>query len=254
MQIEVLGCFGGESPECRLTSLLLDEHVALDAGCLSRALSVERQLGVRTVVLSHSHLDHTGCLPFFLDNLVARVEHTVEVYASADTIFAVRRNLFNAATWADFSMLPNHLMPVVRFHEMQDEVPFEVEGLRFTPVPVNHVVPTHGFLIEDDQGAVLWSSDTGPTDRLWQIGNRSADKLRAALIEVSFESELQQIADDSRHLTPSTLRGELHKLEPSVPVLLHHLKPASRERIAREIQAIERPGLGFLTQGETYRF
>jgi ribonuclease BN (tRNA processing enzyme) len=254
MQIEVLGCFGGESPECRLTSLLLDERVALDAGCLSRALAVERQLSVRSVVLSHSHLDHIGCLPFFLDNLMARVEHTVDVYGSADTIFAVRRNLFNAATWADFSMLPNHLVPVMRFHEIKDEVPFEIEGLRFTPISVNHVVPTFGFLIEDERGAVLWSSDTGPTERLWQVGSRATERLRAALVEVSFESELQQIADDSKHLTPTTLRAELAKLDSGAPVLLHHLKPASRERIGREVAEFDRTGLNLLEQGATYRW
>ncbi len=55
MEIEVLGGFGGECLGCRMTCLLIDERLALDAGSLSKALPMERQVGVRSVLLSHSH-------------------------------------------------------------------------------------------------------------------------------------------------------------------------------------------------------
>ncbi len=65
---------------------------------------------------------------------------------------------------------------------------------------------------------------------------------------------MQEIADISLHLTPSTLRTELRKLERPVPVLLHHLKPPCIERIHAEVAALENPALAFLEQGRTYRF
>ena len=46
MKIEVLGSYGGESPDCRMTCLLINDRVALDAGSLTQALSIERQQNV----------------------------------------------------------------------------------------------------------------------------------------------------------------------------------------------------------------
>jgi hypothetical protein len=51
--------------------------------------------------------------------------------------------LFNNATWPDFTRLPDNLLPAVTFHELLDERPLELDGVRFTPIPVDHPVPTH---------------------------------------------------------------------------------------------------------------
>ena len=224
MRIEVLGSYGGESLECRMTCLLIEDSIALDAGSLSQALPIERQVGVRSIVLSHSHMDHTSALPFFIENVYGHSSGAIDIYASSATIYAIRKYLFNNATWPDFTRLPNHLLPAVQFHELQTEVPVEIDGVRFTPIEVDHLVPTHGFLIESGGSAVLWSSDTGPTRRLWEIANRTRN-LQAVCIDTSFDNALQEIADVSLHLTPQTLAEELEKLERDVPILLHHLKP-----------------------------
>ncbi len=253
MQIEILGCHGGETPECRLTSLLVNGTVALDAGCLSQALPMERQAEIRSVLLTHSHFDHTGSLPFLLDNVFGRDDEGLEVCASSATVYAVRKNLFNSSIWPDFSRLPDHLLPALRFFELEAEVPIERGGAKFTPIPVNHAVPTFGFLIEDDEGAVLWSSDTGPTRRIWEVAN-ATPRLQAVFVEVSFDDSLQQLADESLHLTPSTLGRELEKLDVDVPVFLHHLKPAREERIRKEVAALGHGSIDFLEQGKTYDF
>ena len=253
MEIEVLGSYGGESLECRLTCLLIEGRVALDAGSLTQALSIERQVGVRSILLSHSHMDHTSGLPFFIENVYGQSSGAIDLYASEATIYAIRKYLFNNATWPDFTRLPNHLLPAVRFHEIRSGVPVEIEGVRFTPIPVDHLVPTHGFLIEKDGVAVLWSSDTGPTERLWEVANRTRN-LRALCIDTSFDNSLQEVADVSLHLTPRTLERELEKLQAKVPVLLHHLKPPCIARIREEVRALGNPDLDFLEQGKTYRF
>lgn len=253
MKIEVLGPYGGETQGYRLTCLLIDDTIALDAGSLTQALPVERQLEVGTIVLSHSHIDHTSSIPFFIDNVFGRRPKPLDVYASAATIDAVRRHLFNNAIWPDFTRLPSHLDPIMTFHELEDEVPVEIDGVRFTPIPVSHPVPTYGFLIEKGDAAVLWSSDTGPTDRLWTVANRTKN-LRAVCIDTSFNNALQEIADVSYHLTPATLARELEKLEPGVPIYLHHLKPACVEKIKAEVKALGNDDIGFLEQGKVYTF
>jgi ribonuclease BN (tRNA processing enzyme) len=252
MKIEILGSYGGESADCRMTCLLLDDVVALDAGSLSQVLSVERQRQVQSIVLTHSHMDHTNALPFFIENVFGKLRDAVDIYASAATIYAIRKNLFNNDVWPDFTRLPNHLLPAMRFHELEAERPIEIEGLRFTPIPVDHPIPTFGFLIEDGGSALVWSSDTGPTKRLWEVANQ-ASKVGGVWVDVSFDNQLQPIADVSGHLTPQTLGRELAQLDGKLPVLLHHLKPPCIEKIQAEVGALGRPHLGFLEQGRIYQ-
>lgn len=253
MRIQVLGGYGGESLDCRMTCLLINGSIALDAGSLSQTLAIEQQVAVRTILLSHSHMDHTSSLPFFIENVYGKGEGAIDLHASAATIYAIRRHLFNNATWPDFTRLPNHLLPAVRFNELETEVPLLVEGVTFLPIQVDHLVPTHGFLIEDNGAAILWSSDTGPTNRFWEIANRTPN-LRAVFIDTSFDNALQQVADLSLHLTPKTLEVELRKLQRRVPIFLHHLKPPCIERIREEVKLLRNPDISFLEQGKTYEF
>ncbi len=253
MRIEVLGGYGGESLGCRMTCLLINDTIALDAGSLSQALPIERQAQINSILLSHSHIDHTSSIPFFIENVFGRRPRTIDIYSSSATEYAIRKHLFNNATWPDFTRLPNHLLPAVKFHELQDETPFEIDGVRFTPIPVDHPVPTHGFLIEQHGKAVLWSSDTGPTLRLWQIAN-GVRNLKAVCVDTSFDNSLQEIADVSYHLTPRTLEREIRKLEIKVPVLLHHLKPPYVKAIREEIKQLRNPDIDYLEQGKVYDF
>ena len=253
MLIQVLGGYGGESLECRMTCLLINGTIALDAGSLSQSLSIERQVGVHSILLSHSHMDHTNSLPFFIENVYGRSEGPIDIYASSPTVYALRKYLFNNATWPDFTRLPNHLLPAIRFQELERERPLAIDGVSFTPIAVDHLVPTFGFLIEQGGAAVLWSSDTGPTTRLWEVANATPN-LRALCIETSFDNSLQDVADVSLHLTPRTLQLELRKLHRRVPILLHHLKPPCIARIQEEVGQLGNPDVGYLEQGREYEF
>ncbi len=253
MKITVLGGYGGQSQRCRMTCLLIDGAIALDAGCLAQALPVEVQKRVRTILLTHSHIDHTNSLPFFIDNVYGGGDCRINIFASADTIYAVRRHLFNNTFWPDFARLPNHLLPALRFNELDDEVSVDIHGIKFTPIPTHHVVSTHGFLIEKGPKAILWSSDTGPTRRLWEIANQIPN-LAAIFLETSFDNSMQRVADQSMHLTPRTMFRELKKLDRRVPIILHHLKPPYIDKIHAEIEAMAHPDVSFIEQGRTYEF
>lgn len=253
MKIEILGGYGGESLGHRMTCLLINDRIALDAGSLTQALPIERQVAIHSILLTHSHIDHTSSLPFFIENVFGRAEKNVEIYTSSATAYAIRKNLFNNATWPDFTRLPNHLLPAVKFHDLRSEVPIELDGVRFTPIEVDHLVPTHGFLIQQEGSAVLWSSDTGPTQRLWEVANETRN-LAAVCIDVSFPNEMQHIADVSQHLTPATLASELEKLNRRVPILLHHLKPPHIDAIRAEVALLNNPDIDYLEQGRVYEF
>jgi cAMP phosphodiesterase len=253
MKLKVLGCYGGNIPGHGMTSFLINDTVALDAGWVSGALSLKEQVKVKDILISHSHLDHTCTLPFLIDNNFSAPGFGLRIYAIPEVIAAMKNHLFNNATWPDFTSLPNDLTPVLKLIEITPEQPFEVNGLTLHAVHVSHIVPTTGFIVEDKKGAIAFSSDTGPTHRFWEVANNTK-RLRAVITETSFPNELQDLARISGHLTPATLEQELKKLKKDVPVYLYGGKPKHLDAIKRQVKALKRKRLKMLKQGETYKF
>jgi ribonuclease BN (tRNA processing enzyme) len=121
-------------------------------------------------------------------------------------------------------------------------------------VEVNHIVPTTGLLLRQASTSVIFTSDTGPTSRIWEVANATQD-LAAIITEVSFPNRMQDVADVSLHLTPNTLGSELAKLERDVPVYLYHFKPPYVEELREELRAAELPvPVEELVQDRVYRF
>jgi cAMP phosphodiesterase len=253
MKLRVLGCYGGNMPGHGMTSFLINDTVALDAGWVSGALSLEEQVLVKDIVISHSHLDHTCTLPFIIDNNFSTPGFSLRIYAIPEVIASIRNHLFNNYTWPDFTCLPDDLTPVLKFVEITPETPFVINGLTIRAVHVSHVGPTTGFIVEDKQGAIAFSSDTGPTERFWEITNE-VRRLKAVITETSFPNEQQDLARKSGHLTPQLLATELQKLKQDVPVYLYGGKPKFLDAIKREVKELKNKRLQFLTQGKTYDF
>jgi ribonuclease BN (tRNA processing enzyme) len=118
---------------------------------------------------------------------------------------------------------------------------------------VSHIVPTTGFIVEDKRAAIAFSSDTGPTQRFWELANDTRN-LKAVITETSFPNELQDLAHVSGHLTPATLGSELQKLKKDVPVYLYGGKPKHLKLIRRQLRELGRKRMQLLVQGKTYTF
>jgi cAMP phosphodiesterase len=253
MKLRVLGCYGGNIPGHGMTSLLVNDTVALDAGWVSGALTLKEQVKVKDILISHSHLDHTCTLPFLIDNNFSAPGFSLRIYAIPEVIASMKNHLFNNHTWPDFTCLPNDLTPVLKLVEITPEEPFVINGLTFRAIHVSHIVPTTGYIVEDKKGAIAFSSDTGPTERFWEVVN-TVKRLRAVITETSFPNEFQDLATVSGHLTPATLDQELDKLTKDVPVYLYGGKPKHLASIKKEVKALKRRRLSLLVQGKTYRF
>lgn len=253
MELRVLGCSGGEAEGHRLTGLLVNGRVAIDAGCLTTALSIPEQVGIRHIFITHSHLDHICTLPFYTKNIFGHTDVPIEIHALPETLDALRRHLFNDELWPDFSVIPSPDNPIIRYSELNSEQVFELEGLRITPILVNHLVPCVGYRIEDDHSAFIFTSDTAETDRIYEIANETSN-LRLFITEVSFPNDQNWLAEASRHLTPAKLEGELRKLKADVPVGIYHLTPGDRPVILPELEAIGDPRVRLLDQGNLFQF
>jgi ribonuclease BN (tRNA processing enzyme) len=253
MKFKVLGCYGGNVPGLGMTSFLVNDALALDAGWVSGALSLKEQVKVKDILISHSHLDHTCTLPFLIDNNFSMPGFSLRIYAIPEVITSMKNHLFNNHTWPDFTCLPNDMTPVLKLVDVAEEKPFSINGLTIRAVRVSHIVPTTGFIIEDKKGAIAFSSDTGPTQRFWELANEVRN-LRAVITETSFPNELQDLANASGHLTPASLAQELKKLKHDVPVYLYGGKPKHLKAIKRQVRDIGRKRLQMLVQGKVYKF
>src|SRR3954469_15386366 len=129
MRFRVLGCYGGNTPGCGMTSFLLNDTVALDAGWVSGALTLKEQVKVKDILISHSHLDHTCTLPFLIDNNFSAPGFSLRIYAIPEVIASMKNHLFNNHTWPAFTCLPNDLTPVLKLVDVVEEKPFGINGL-----------------------------------------------------------------------------------------------------------------------------
>jgi ribonuclease BN (tRNA processing enzyme) len=240
MRPRVLGCHGGELPKHRTTCFLVDGVLALDAGALTSALSLEELDEVKDIVLTHSHFDHVKDLPLLADLLVGR-KHTVVVHASTECARTLRQNMFNNALWPDFTRIPTRANPVIKIHTFRPGSTFKVGKYQVKTVPVSHPVESCGFVVSDKTTALAMSGDTGPTDKLWRLLNATPN-LKVLLLETSFPNDLQDLADISGHLTPNTVKEELLKLSgKGTEVMLYHLKPAFVPKLKKELRELQVP-------------
>jgi len=261
LRIKVLGCYGGQLLGFRLTSLLVNDSILLDAGSPTEALSLEEQHGIRHICLSHTHLDHIKDIAFIADNrslkrLGGNLDNrTITVHSLAANNLVLKQHFLNNLVWPDFTLIPNSEDAILKLNDIEPETPFEIDGVRVTAITVNHPVPCTGFLLEQDNKQVIYTADTGNTDRIWEIAN-SQPNLKAVIMDCSFPNAYQHLADLSGHLTPNGMKQDLKKFEQlgSVPVYLYHMKPESLNIMTAEVEALDIPHLRMLTQVDELLF
>jgi len=184
-----------------LTTYLINDTLAIDAGAIAIGLSREEQLRVRSIIITHTHLDHILSLPLYLTDLFEEIREPVRIYATQSDFDALRQYIFNHQVWIPLDLMKNAEGDLITFQQIKSGESFLAEGLKVTPVEVTHTIPTHGLVVEDDSSALLFTSDTGATENIWRapIGR---DKLRAIFIDLSFPNRLTELARVSQHIHP----------------------------------------------------
>src|SRR5262249_54936050 len=236
-----------------LTSYLVNETLAIDAGAIAIGLNHEEQLRIRSIVITHTHLDHTLSLPLFLTNLLGDLREPVKIYATSSDYEAIRQHLFNPQMWIPLDTMRNPHTELISYQQIKSGQSFIAEGLKITPIVVSHTVLTHGMIVEDDRVALLFTSDTGSTDHIWQMANE-CENLRAVFIDVSFPNRLTELARISCHHSPATFLEELPKLKSKAQIFAVHLKAAHHEEVERELAALKNPRIKVAEIGRDYEF
>jgi len=237
VRVKVCGCYGGETASTALTGFVINEALAIDAGSLTRTLSLDDQLKIRNVLITHTHLDHIKDLAFLADNVIGLKEGAITIWGIQATIDVIRGHLMNDKIWPDFSKLPTPEKPTVQFRAIEEGKTFQVEDYECLAIRTNHPVPNSGYLIRDRKGTFCFSGDTGVTEKLWAAINERKDMI-GLITEVSFPNNMDWLAEVSGHLTPKRLKTQVDQLKGrKYPLFLSHMKPNFVDVLQKEVAA-----------------
>ena len=236
MRIRILGCSGGIGASLRTTSLMVDKDVLVDAGTGLGDLTLDEMRCIRHVFLTHSHLDHTSCLPLLLDTIFDSLKMPLTVYGRRETLEAVQKYIFNWVMWPDFAELPGKHNPVMVYKPLELGARVELDGRKVHMIEVNHTVPGAGYVIEEGGKVFAFSGDTFTNDTFWAAVN-AYPKVDALMVETAFANSNRKLADLAKHYCPETLAADLAKLKHDPDIYITHLKPGGEDMIFQEIVA-----------------
>ena len=248
MRIRVLGCSGGSAPGREPSCYLLERGVAVDAGALATALSLEEQQEVRHVFLTHAHWDHVRDLPLHTINRTPELAPLV-VHGLSETIDDIRTHLMNDRVWFAAFDLPSPQAPYIASEEICAGETVVCMGYKVSAVAMQHTVPAIGYLFDDGDRAVMLCADT--------LGNGFAERiptdgspLRAIFLEASFPNRMRDFAQMTGHLTPEMLGEQVACLDEDVQVLVTHMKPGFENELIAELADLGRANVRAVRDGD----
>ncbi len=241
MQIDVLGCYGGQMPGYATSSFLINGKVAVDAGAVTSQIPIAGQTKINAILISHTHLDHILELGFLADNILGKRDRPVKIYGTKECISFIKKHFMNNRIWPDFTAIPTKEDPVLAYEEIEPSKPFEVQGLKCRAIPVDHTIPAVGYIISDEDSSIVYTGDTGPTKQIWKEAGKLKN-LKAVFIEVSFPNKMKGLARHTGHLTPEMMSKELEKLKLNdFRAYTFHMKPLFIKTLKQEIKKISGP-------------
>ncbi|MGC2458413.1 MAG: 3',5'-cyclic-nucleotide phosphodiesterase [Gallionellaceae bacterium] len=271
MKLRILGCSGGIGGNSRTTSMLLDSDVLIDAGTGVGDLSLSELGLIDHVFITHSHLDHIASIPFLADSAGFMRDRPLTIHATEATLEILRQHIFNWKIWPDFTQIPDPQRPYMCYHairvgetvelgvpqgrQVSRATSVEKTGVRkITAFQANHVVPAVGFWLDSGKTSLVFSGDTTTSNELWEAVN-NIDNLGYLIIETAFSNAERDLAVLSKHLCPSMLAEELHKLKCRPEIFITHLKPGEVELTMHEIrECVQGATPRMLQNGHVFEF
>jgi ribonuclease BN (tRNA processing enzyme) len=234
--IKLLGAYGGKSKDKNTTCIQVSEKILIDAGEILNSLG-EKASEIEHIFVTHSHLDHILEIPLLIDMTFASRKNPLKIYASKGTIKHIKEHILNHDIWPDFSEIEmiRSNEKSVQFIEIELNQTITIDGYSIKATRNNHTNSSFGYIITNNNKSILFTSDTYCCDNIWDEINLN-DKIKSVIIDVSFPSTYEQLALDSKHLTPTLLKDEVQKLKrKDVKIFAFHLKPAFEQQITQEL-------------------
>lgn len=205
MKIKILGAHSTESNLHRMSSILIDDVIAMDAGGLTSALSHTAQNKIQVVFITHQHFDHTRDLITLGANR-APGSTAITVFALGDTLEVVKSHLLNERMYLDFTRWPSLENPIYKLVPVIPYERFKFQNFEIFPVPLKHSVPSVGYGIKiGNSKSLLYTGDSGPD--FIEIWLKTSPEL--IITEVSFPDRFEELCKRAQHICPKFLREGL---------------------------------------------
>ena len=239
MLIRFLGCHNTETATTRLSSLLVDNVLALDAGAITSMLTSEEQSQIRAVLITHRHYDHIRDLPTLaLGGYGTGV--TLPIFSTQETLDSLRLHFLDGSLYPNFTQMPTPEEPRLRLMPLEPWREQEVCGLKVTPIPVVHAVSAVGYYVKSTQGSSFFY--TGDTNGEGLAGIWEAMNPGLVIVEVTFPDSQEPLAHLTHHMTPSLLERELQKLRKAgrnIPrLIVVHMNSLAEEEIVGDLNLL----------------
>jgi len=245
VEIQILGAHLAELKGARLTSLLIDDTLAVDAGGLTSALSLPEQKKIKTVLLTHHHFDHTRDLVTLAANAGYYWQGQVIVYALRYTLDIVTTCLLDGKIYTNFLEYPSKEKPTLILEAIEPYRRKIIAGYDVLAVPVKHSVPAVGYQITSSDGkSFFYTSDTtvGISD-CWQHVSP-----QLLITEVAGPNKYGDWLKKAGHLCAGFLKEELiqfRRIKGYLPriIVIHIGNPYEQEikeevaQVAQELEA-----------------
>ncbi len=170
MEIRFLGCHHTETARTRLSSLMVDQELVIDAGAITSTLTPDEQSQIEALLLTHKHLDHIRDVPTLALGGFGSGD-TLSVFATRETLKSLRRHLLNGSLYPDFTQIPSPEEPRIRLTPLELNEEREVCGRIVTSVPVVHTEGSVGFQVRSPGGRVSSTQET-QTEMDWRISGK----------------------------------------------------------------------------------
>ena len=237
-QITVLGAYGTKSKGYGTSSFFLNNRNVIDAGNLLKPLNIE-SIDIENIWLTHSHLDHIIDIAYILDNYFNLRKKSLNIIGLPETIKAIKENFLNNTIWPDFSKIKLTLSDemAVTYTEVEFNKEYKIGENEFIRAfPTDHTVASCGYVYSRDNASLLMTADTFSLDSLKKEIEEDK-KITTIVVECSFPNELENLAIQSKHLTPKILFEQLKSLKrDDLSLCINHIKPSYFKRITDEIE------------------
>ena len=239
MEIQILGAHLAEVKGARLTSLLIDGALVVDAGGLTSALSLAEQKKIETVLLTHHHFDHTRDLVTLAANAGYYWRKQLTVYGLRYTLDIVTGCLLGGKMYTNFFEYPDKEKPTVILEAIEPYSRKTIAGYDVLAVPVKHSAPAVGYQITSSDGkSLFYTGDT--TVGISECWQHISPQL--LITEVAGPNKYADWLNKAGHLCAKFLKEELiqfRQLKGYLPrVIIIHIGNPYEQEIKEEVAQV----------------